>query len=131
MLRGRAEPDAVLKGSGIRDPIDLAREAPLWRAALHRALRPLAAMAEAVPENERLTVLAVGSPAISELVPEIAPSPAMEVAALAIDAADRARPEHWLASDRPGVPPARRAKCCPRSGRALVFARPPRHPLPG
>ena len=103
VLRGRAEPDAVLKGSGIRDPIDLAREAPLWRAALHRALRPLAAMAEAVPENERLTVLAVGSPAISELVPEIAPSPAMEVAALAIDAADRARPEHWLASDRPGV----------------------------
>ena len=106
VLRARADPDTILMGSRIRDPIDLAREAPLWRAALRRALTPLAAMAGSVPENERLRVLAVGSPAISELVPDIAPPPAVEVATLAVDDADRARPETWLAPGRLAARPA-------------------------
>ena len=115
VLRARADPDTLLKGSGIRDPIDLAREAPLWRAALRRALRPLAEMAGSEPRNGDLRVLAVGSSVLPSLVLDAAPSAAMKVASLAIDDADRTRPEHWFApgrlaagspdDDRPARPP--------------------------
>ncbi len=106
VMRARAEPDTILAEGGIRNPVDLVGEAPRWRAALRRALQPLAAMVGSLPENGRLKVLTVGAPGISQLVREITSSQPVEVATLTIDEADRSRPESWFATDRLTVWPA-------------------------